>query len=64
MKLEVLSNNVNATNWIIAGLKRRTNNLNDLHYPQAIQYCKEIAQELNLVFELKENNNLYFGDKQ
>jgi len=64
MLLEVLSTNSNATTQIIAGLKRRTNNLNEILYPAAIQYCNEIAQELNLVFELNENNNLTFKDKQ
>lgn len=60
MKLEVLSNQTNATNWIIAGIKRRTSKLEDTND----EICEEVAKELGFEFERKQDGNLSFKDKQ
>lgn len=59
MKLEVLSKESNATNWIIAGLKRRVKDLNDT----TDELCEEVANELGFKFERKQNGNYSFEDK-
>lgn len=60
MILEILSKQANASNWIIAGLKRRGTNLNDT----TDEICEEVADELGFIFEHKENGNLSFEDIQ
>lgn len=59
MILEVVCKNQNATNWIIAGIKRRSK-LEQMNE----EICEEVAKELNLKFELKEKETYYFEDKQ
>lgn len=60
MKLEVLSIQGQATNWIIAGLKRR----NYTYYDDVVDLCEEVAKELKMEFELKQDGTLFFKDKQ
>ena len=60
MKLEVLSTHSNATNWIIMGLKRRIQNINEA----TDEICEEVAEELGFEFKKKDDNIYYFGDKQ
>jgi len=59
MNLEVLSNNVNATEQILMGIRRRSEikDAND-------EVCEEVAKELRLKFERKENGDLLFKDLQ
>jgi len=54
MKLEVLSKESNQHNWILAALKRRTNNLQNIDDDT----LEEVANELKLTFERKQNGNL------
>lgn len=53
--LEVLSNEPNTTNRILMAFKRRGNIFND-------DNCNQVAKELRLIFEKKDNGNLFFKD--
>lgn len=59
MKLEVLSKEPNATNWILAGFKRRTNSVKEIDD----ELCNEVAEELKMRYTKKENGDLLFEDK-
>lgn len=59
MNLEVLSNNVNATEQILMGIRRRSE-IKDA----SDEVCEEVAKELRLKFERKENGDLLFKDLQ
>ena len=58
MNLQVLSVESNATNWIIAALKRRTSKLKEIDD----EMCEEVAKELKLKYTKQENGDLYFED--
>ena len=52
-----------ASNWIIAGFNRRFKNL-DQFENEFDAICLEVAQELKMQFELKQDGTILFRDIQ
>lgn len=55
MIIEVLSSESNKTNWVLMAFRRRGNIFTD-------EICNEVAKELRLNFERKNDGHLFFKD--
>lgn len=62
MQLQVECKESQASTWIIAGFNRRYTN-QEQFYDNFDDICLEVANELRMVFELKQDGTLLFKDK-
>lgn len=62
LTIEVQSNNSNTTNYIRASLNRHKQSSEYLK-ENLTEVCNEVAKELRLHFELKQDGNLLFCDR-